>query len=65
MKNNRGFIAKIVLIIVALIALKYLFHFDVIEYLKSPQAQKYIGPVWSIIKSFYNWLDDLVRGWVT
>ncbi len=65
MKRNEGFILKIVLIIVALVLLKYFLHFDVIEYLKTPQAQKVIGPIWTAIKAFYNWLDTLVRGWVT
>ena len=56
---------KIVLIIIALVLLKYVFHFDLIEYLKGPQAQKVIGPIWNAIKAFYDWLDTLVRNWVT
>jgi hypothetical protein len=66
MRQNRedGFIAKIVRIIVALIALKYYFHFDFIEWLKSPSGQNIVGPTWSVIKSFYDWLDNLVKGWV-
>ncbi len=65
MKQNEGFIIKIVLIVIALVLLKYFFHFDVLEYLRSPQAQKIIQPVWHVILSFYNWLDNFVRGLVT
>lgn len=64
MKKDRGFVVRILLVIVALIALKYYFHFDLIEWIKSEQGQKIIGPVWSIVKSVYYWLDGLVSGWV-
>ena len=59
MKRNKtgGFITKIVLIIIALIALKYYFHFDVLEWLKSQEGQKIIGPLITFTKNFYNYLD--------
>lgn len=60
-KTDEGFIMKIVLFIVAIVALKYVFHFDVLEWIKSDQAQKIIQPVWSVIKSFYFWVDGLFR----
>ncbi len=65
MKNNQGFIIKIVIIIIAIIALKYYFQFDVIEWLKSPAVRAFWEPVWGFAITFYNWLDALVRGWVT
>ena len=64
-KNNQGFVLKIVLIIVAIIALKYYFQFDVIEWLKSPEIRAIWEPLWLFVVRFYNWLDALVRGWVT
>ena len=33
MKNNKGFIGKIILIVVALIALKYFLNFDIIDWI--------------------------------
>lgn len=63
-KTNEGFVVKILLIIVAIVILKYYFDFDILEYLKSPQAQKVIVPVWGAIKSVYFWVDEIVRGWV-
>ncbi len=64
MRTNQGFITKILLIVIALIALKYYLDFDLIGWIKSPSGQKVVGPIWSVIKNFYNWLDILVRGWV-
>lgn len=65
MKNEEGFIAKIVLIVVALITIKYYFHFDIIEWIKSDAGQKIFGPIIHYTKAFYNFLDNLVRSWVT
>lgn len=68
MKNTRtdgGFVARILLVIVALIALKYYFHFDTIEWIKSDQGQKIVGPAWTIIKNTYAVVDDFVRGLVS
>ena len=64
MKNDDGFIAKIVLIIIGLIAVKYYFHFDIIEWIKSDQGQKIFAPIVNYTKTFYNVLDNLVKGWV-
>lgn len=68
MKTNegeRGFIGKILLIIVALLAVKYYFHFDILEWAKSPEGQSFIAPLLSIIKQFYVWADGVVRSIVT
>ena len=59
--NNRGFIGRIVLIIIAVIVLKYFLNFDIIEWIKSPRAQEIIQPVITLIKDAYGWLDNFVR----
>ena len=64
MKKDQGFIMKIVLLIVAVIALKYFLHFDIIDWFKSPKVQEGIKPVLDIIKNIYAWLDNFVRGLV-
>ncbi len=64
-RNNEGFISKIVLIIIALILIKYYFHFDIIEWIKSDSGQKIFGPIIHYIKAFYNYIDNLVKGWVS
>jgi hypothetical protein len=58
--GERGFVTTIILIIIALVALKYAFHFDVIEYYKSAQVQGYVTLVKSWISQAYNWLDTTV-----
>ncbi len=62
--SQRGFITKIILLIVAVIALKYFLHFDIIDWFKSPKVQEGIKPVLDIIKNIYAWLDNFVRGLV-
>lgn len=64
MKTNQGFVAKIVLIVIALITIKYYFHFDIIEWIKSDSGQNIFGPVIHYTKAFYYFLDNLVKGWV-
>ena len=60
-KNNQeGFITTIILVIVALIALKYLLNFDVIAYIKSPGPQKTIQMVWGYAKAIYTWIHDTI-----
>ncbi len=60
-RTNQGFVVKIVLIIVALIFVKYYFHIDIVEWYKSPTGQKYVGSIWNMIKDFYNWADNYAR----
>ncbi|KND47592.1 MAG: hypothetical protein AB201_01515 [Parcubacteria bacterium C7867-006] len=62
-RNDEGFIVKIVLVIIALITLKYYFHFDVIEWLKSDKVQTFISPAITAVKNFYSYMDNLVKGW--
>ncbi len=59
-----GFIMRIVLVIIALIALKYYFHFDVLNWINSQEGQKIIGPLITFTKNTYAYIDNLVRGWV-
>lgn len=59
--NERGFIGRIVLLIIAVIALKYFLNFDIIEWFKSPKAQEIIQPTINFIKTVYDWLDGLVK----
>lgn len=59
--NNKGFITKIIVIVVALVALKYYLDFDIVEWVKSPTGQKIVGPVWNFIKAGY----EIVKGWVS
>lgn len=61
MKKNQGFIMKIVIIIIALIAVKYYFQFDIVEWYNSESGQKYVGWIWTMIKDFYNWVDNYAR----
>jgi hypothetical protein len=63
--NQDGFIGKILLVIVALLAVKYYLHFDLLEWAKSPEGQSVIAPLIQIIKSFYVWADGVVRSIVT
>jgi len=65
MKTNEGFIGKVLLIIVALLALKYYLDFDILEWAKSPEGQSFLAPLIQIIKIFYVWADGVVRGIVT
>jgi hypothetical protein len=65
MKSNtnkqKGFVLKIVLIVVALVFVKYYFDIDIVEWYKSPSGQKYVGWIWTMIKDFYNWVDNYAR----
>ena len=48
-KQNSGFIKLIIVIIVALVILKFFFDFDVIEYLQSNR----FTPVWDYIVKYF------------
>lgn len=68
MRKNRmdgGFVSKIILIVIALVAVKYYYHFDIIEWIKSDQGQKIIGPLVMFTKNTYTFIDNLVKGWTT
>lgn len=61
MKRDEGFIKQVILIIIALIAIKYYFHFDMLEWAKSPEGQSFMAPLLSVIKILYLWCDMAVR----
>ncbi len=61
MKTNKGFIGRIILLIAAIIALKYFLNFDIIEWLRSSKAQELIQPTITFFKTIYVWLDGLVK----
>jgi len=50
--NNRGFIKAIILILVALLVLKFVFHIEIKDILNS----KIVLSIWSIIKTVFNML---------
>jgi hypothetical protein len=60
-QNNRGFIGRVILLIIAVIALKYFLNFDIIDWFKSPEGQKLVQPVVTFIVNIYNWLDGFVK----
>lgn len=62
--HSNGFITYIILIVIALVALKYAFHFDIVEYWKSAQVQGYVSTLKSWVQAIYNWVDTLVGTWV-
>ncbi len=63
-ENEKGFITYIILIIIALVALKYAFHFDVVEYWHTTQVQGYVhtGEAW--VKTIYDWVDTTVGKYI-
>lgn len=65
MEKNRGFIGRIILLIIAVIALKYFLNFDIIEWLKSPEVQAVLMPIINFFKNIYLWFDNFVRNLVS
>ena len=63
-KDQSGFMTRIIILIVAIIAIKYYFHFDIVEFVKSDTIQSIIMPIINTVKSIYGWLDRLVSGWL-
>lgn len=60
-RGDGGYIKQVILIVVALVAVKYIFHIDIVAWYNSPEGQKYAGTVWNLIKDFYFWVDSLFR----
>lgn len=54
--GDRGFIGTIILIILALAALKYFFDFSIFEFLGSPEGKS----VLDYVKEILAWLKDAV-----
>jgi len=66
-KQQGGFIGLIVLIIIALIVLKYLYNFSIFEAANSPQGQSTIsytqqvlGSIWSVIGPSVNFIQNQI-----
>ncbi len=57
--NKKGFIKTIVLIIVALALAKFVFDFDILEFIKTPKVQETLNYVWQIVVIV--WQDYIVR----
>jgi len=69
LNRDSGFVTAIVLIIIALVALKYLYNFDIVTYIKSPQSQsilsraiKYFEIFRTWLKTTYDWADKNIIG---
>jgi len=58
--RQRGIVSEIILILVALIALKFFFNFDIVAYLKGPTPQKVIQESFNYLKEIYMWLHDTI-----
>ena len=63
--KERGFIAKILIVVVAIIFIKYYFRIDIIGWFQSGAGRSVWEPVWNLFVKIYMWLDVLVRGWVS
>lgn len=55
--QQSGLLKEIVLIIIALILLKFFFHFDIVAYLKSAQFHQILATLKMWWNQFYTWLD--------
>ena len=60
--KNSGFVTQIILIIVALVLVKYIFHFDIVVWFQTPGPQHIIQTVWGYVTSIYNWVDKTIAG---
>ncbi len=57
MKNrrfNQGFIGTIVIILVAIVLLKFWFHFDIFTWFQKPEVKEFFGKIWSVITMIWN-----------
>lgn len=53
-EKEGGFIYKILLIVVALVLLKYFLNFDIIEFLSRPEVKNFFAEIWNFIKTIYS-----------
>ena len=58
MKNQKGFIQLIIMIIIALAALKYVFDFSIIDFLAQEKVKETIDYIWNDIIVFL-WVNYL------
>lgn len=50
----RGFIKTIILIIIALALLKFVFNFDIIDFLKRPDVVEWFSKVWNFVNDLWD-----------
>lgn len=62
--SEKGFITYVILIIIALVAVKYAFHFDIVEYWQTPMVQGYVHGIQGWAKAVYDWADSTVAKFV-
>jgi hypothetical protein len=62
--NQDGFIGRIILLIIAVIALKYFLNFDIIEWAQSPAVVSAVQPLLSVFIKIYQWLEYVIRNLV-
>lgn len=56
--KDRGFVTAIIVIIIALVALKYAFHFDIVDFLKTPKVHDLIIKILAFIEKVGFWLKS-------
>lgn len=61
---QKGFVKLILLVIIGLVILKFLFKFDVVDYVGSQEFTNFIRPVWGFVVSIWNFiLDGIIFAW--
>lgn len=61
MKEDKGFIRLIIIIIIGLVVLKFFFSFDVIEFLESSGVKPFLTSAWDIIKNIFAYLFRVIK----
>ncbi|NQV88278.1 MAG: hypothetical protein HQ402_01835 [Parcubacteria group bacterium] len=54
--KKRGFLKMILVVIVALALLKFVFHFDIIDFFNSPKAQETVKYVLNVVKIVWEYI---------
>ena len=53
-QKNRGIIGTIVLIIVAIVLLKFWFHFDIFTWFSKPEVKDFFSKIWDVVSMIWN-----------
>lgn len=59
--SQKGFIKTMIIIVIALIFVKFYFHIDPITFFTSSQFLEVIKTFKLFFISFYNWLDGIIK----
>lgn len=60
--KKRGFIGYIVLIIIAVVLLKFWFDIDVLEWLNKPEVKEFFTKIWDIIVLIWDkYISEIFR----